>query len=68
MDDLENPTLLRVHLKRSKCDQLGKGIDVFVGCVEDPHLCPVTACLSYMTWPIGVRPQDHFLGMRVGVH
>ena len=46
MDDLENPMLLKVHLKRSKCDQLGKGIDGFVGCVDDPHLCPVTACLS----------------------
>ena len=48
VDDLENPTLLRLHLKRSKCDQLSKGIDVFIGCAEDSHLCPVTACLLYM--------------------
>ena len=59
MDDLENPMLLRVHLKRSKCDQLGKGIDVFVGCVKDPHLCPVTACSSYMAYQ-GPSPGPFF--------
>lgn len=41
------PTVLKVHLKRSKCDQLGKGIDVFIGRTDD-SLCPVVAVLAYM--------------------
>lgn len=41
------PEMLRVRIKRSKTDQLGKGTDVFIrktGCI----LCPVAAVLSYM--------------------
>ena len=47
IDDLNNPQSLRVHLKRSKTDQLGKGVDVYVGKTDGP-LCPVTAVMAYM--------------------
>ena len=36
-----------VQLKRSKTDQLGKGIDIYIGKTDDP-LCPVTATMAYM--------------------
>ena len=45
VDDLENPMLFTVHLERSKCDQLGRGNNVFVGFIDDPCLCPVTDLL-----------------------
>ena len=41
------PQALRVTLKKSKTDQLGKGVDVFVGKTGCP-LCPVAAVLAYM--------------------
>ena len=47
VDNRSCPTLLKVHLKRSKCNQLGKGVDVFIGRTDD-LLCPVTAVLAYM--------------------
>ena len=47
VDSRSHPTTLKVHLKRSKCDQLGKGVDIFIGHTDD-SLCPVTAVLSYM--------------------
>lgn len=47
VNDTRNPTFLRVHLKRSKCDQLARGVDVFVGRTGD-SLCPVAAILSYV--------------------
>ena len=30
IDDSSNPQLLKVHLKRSKTDQLGKGVDIYI--------------------------------------
>ncbi len=48
IDDHSSPTLLKVHLKISKCDQLGKGVDVFVG-RTGTVLCPVTACLAFIS-------------------
>ena len=47
VDNRSCPTLLKVHQKRSKCDQLGKGVDVFIGRTDD-LLCPVAAVLAYM--------------------
>ena len=41
------PAMVRVHLKCSKCDQLGKGVDVFVG-RTDSDVCPVTLILSFV--------------------
>ena len=47
VDNQNNPSSLRVHLKRSKCDQFGRGVDVYVGRTGS-CLCPVAAVLAYM--------------------
>ena len=31
VDSHENPSMVRIHLKRSKCDQFGVGADIVVG-------------------------------------
>ena len=46
IDNRQASTILKVHLKRSKSDQLGKGVDVFVGRIDNT-LRPVSAVLSY---------------------
>jgi hypothetical protein len=48
-DSRSDPGLLCVHLKMSKCDQLGKGVGVYVGRTGS-KLCPVAATLSYMAF------------------
>ena len=48
VDNTDNPQTLKVHLKVSKTDQLGKGVDVYVSKTNGP-LCPVTATMHYMT-------------------
>ena len=40
------PTMLKIHLRRSKCDQFGKGVDVFVG-RSGNELCPIDAIVVY---------------------
>ena len=47
VDSHEKPTMVRLHLKRSKCDQFGTGADIIVGSTGLP-LCPVTAILKYI--------------------
>ena len=47
-DSLQHPSSIRVHLKRSKCDQFGRGVAVFLGRTADA-LCPVTAVIAYVT-------------------
>ena len=42
VDNARAPQMLRVHLRGSKCDQFGKGINIFVG-KTDNQRCPVTA-------------------------
>ena len=42
----EDGKVLRVFLKRSKTDQYGRGVEVFVGATDD-DLCPVRAVYSY---------------------
>ena len=48
VDDLANPSVIRFFLKRSKCDQFGSGVEVFVGKTGKP-VCPVTAVLAYLS-------------------
>ena len=36
-----------MHLKQSKCDQFGQGVNVFVGRTNMP-VCPVAAVLAYI--------------------
>jgi len=40
IDNTEDPQSLKVHLRRSKSDQLGNGMDVYIGKTDCP-LCPV---------------------------
>ena len=47
VDSISTPSMVRVHLRRSKCDQFGKGVDVIVGRTGSP-ICPVTAVLEYI--------------------
>ena len=42
IDSRESPSIVKVHLKRSKCDQLQRGVDIFVGLTGDV-LCPIAA-------------------------
>ena len=46
-DSRENPTMVCIHLKQSKCDQFGRGADVILG-RSGNALCPVAAILNYM--------------------
>ena len=46
INNAHQPTMLKIHLKRSKCDQFGRGTDVFVGRTTD-EICPVAATLAY---------------------
>ena len=47
VDNAFNPSILQVSLKRSKCDQFGKGVQVFIGRTGDA-ICPVAAMLAYL--------------------
>ena len=48
VDSIGSPSLVKICLRVSKCDQFGRGIDVFVGKVQSSKICPVAAILSYM--------------------
>ena len=52
------PSKIRVFLKRSKTDQFGRGVEVFVGATGDA-LCPVQATVAYSAWR-GVSPGPFF--------
>ena len=47
VDNPTSPTAIQVCLKRSKCDQFGKGVEVFVG-RTNTSICPVVAVLAYI--------------------
>ena len=47
VDSRERPTMVRVRLKRSKCDQFGAGADIILGRTGLP-LCPVIAILKFI--------------------
>ena len=47
VDSKTSPSMVRIHLRRSKCDQLGRGVDVIVGRTDTP-ICPVAAILAYI--------------------
>ena len=48
VDNASAPSTICVHLRVSKCDQLGKGVDVFVGKLPSRR-CPVVATVAYMS-------------------
>ena len=47
LDRHQAPSMVQFHLKKSKTDQLGKGVDVVVGATGD-DLCPVKAITSFV--------------------
>ena len=47
VDNARNPSTVRVHLRVSKCNQLRKGVDVFVGRLASRR-CPVTTVTAFM--------------------
>ena len=47
VDRANPPALIKIHLKHSKCDQLGNGVDVVVG-RTGTDVCPVTLTLRYV--------------------
>ena len=47
LDNHAYPPMVRLHLKKSKCDQFGKGVDVVVGRTGQ-QLCPFSALLDYI--------------------
>lgn len=53
VDDVNSPSLLRVHVKGSKTDQTRVGVELFVG-RTDNELCPVAAILAY----VAIRGQE----------
>ena len=42
------PRTIRIFLKRSKTDQFGRGVNVFLGATGDA-ICPVSAMIAYVT-------------------
>ncbi len=60
VDDLAKPSMLKVHLKVSKTDPFGKGVDVVIGKTAD-DLYPVRAMLDYLLAKgAGPGPLFHF--------
>ena len=47
VDSRFSPSIVRIHLKCSQCDQFGKGIDV-VG-RTDSLICPVAPMMAYFS-------------------
>ena len=59
IDDRSNPRMVKVHLRRSKTDQFGSGVDVVVGRTQD-SLCLVAAVCAFMAQR-GTSPGPFFL-------
>jgi len=47
VDDHRSPSMVKIHLRRFKTDQFGRGVDVYMGSTGDA-LCPVAALLAYL--------------------
>lgn len=47
VDSTSKPTMVRIHLKKSKCDQFGEGVDIVLG-VTGADICPVAAMLAFL--------------------
>ena len=48
VDSVQDPRLVRLHLKHSKTDPFGEGSDIFVARTYN-ELCPVSALLAWLT-------------------
>ena len=58
VDDHSNPSLVRSHLQKSKTDQLGRGVNIYLG-RTDKDLCTVAALLTYLA-VCGMEPGPLF--------
>ena len=47
VDDQASPTMVKIHLRQSKCDQFGKGVEVIIGRTDTPT-CPIAALTTYI--------------------
>ena len=47
VDAHSETSMVKIHLKKLKCDQFGKGVDILLGHTGCP-LCPVVALLSFI--------------------
>ena len=47
LDNLVNPTVVRLHIKASKTDPLWQGVYVYLGATGNDH-CPVAAVSAYL--------------------
>ena len=59
VDDAVHPKVLKIHLRVSKCDQFGKGEDVYISKLQSSR-CPVTAVIEFMM-ARGDKPGPFFL-------
>ena len=50
VDNHTKPSMIQVHLKKSKTNQFGPGMDIILGFTGTP-LCPVSAILQYIAVP-----------------
>ena len=53
VDNLINPTIVKIHLSHSKTDQFHQGVDIYLG-KTGQELWPVSALLAYLA----VRGKD----------
>jgi len=58
-DHPSKPTMMKIHLSTSKCDQFGRGADVFIGQTTNA-LCPIAACLAFLRVR-GTEPGPFFV-------
>ena len=58
-DNVQDPSMVQVHLKHSKTDQLGRGADIIIG-KTGGEICPVAAVLGYIAF-CGPKPGPFFL-------
>ena len=59
IDNRDDPSVIRVYLCFSKCDQYGRGVKVYVGRCVSIWLYPVAAVTSYMACR-GPKPGPFF--------
>ena len=59
VDNQANPRMVRVHLKKSKCDQFGVGSNIILGRTGNV-LCPVAAILQFIATR-GGHPGPFFI-------
>ena len=59
VDSTSKPTMVRIHLKKAKCDQFGTGVDIVLG-VTGADICPVAAMLAFLV-ERGDKPGPLFL-------